>query len=464
MPELSPARKSQLLGGAIVSSIKKLGRFALRVGLVAIVLMVTACGGGGEKPSATPGPNKTTPTPDTTGVSATEVKWGTHFPLSQNPAAAYAPIAYGMDAFFKYINAQGGVYGRKITLIIGDDHYNPADTVEVVRQLVEQEKVFGILGGLGESTHLAVYKYLQDQDIPDMYVTTGLLQWVEPVAKNRFGGNPDYVTEGRFLGEYIVKNFSGKKVGFLLQNDQLGVDGERGLKEVLAGSDVQIVAEERYESVNSDTAAQTQRLKNAGAEVLVAFAMPLQGASMVKTARETLDWDVPIVMTGIDCTDLFIMLAGAQNAEGIISYTFGVQAYATDDPGVQKYEKIWAKYGTGGELNNFELYGIFVAELTVYNLEVNGPDLSRQSFLDAAEHTCKFDCTTCFPDGPVMTSPTDHRVAKNLVYNEVVNGKWKQISDVVSFEPTKDCTPPQLPADFDKQPKVGRAAEFVDVP
>jgi len=429
---------------------------------VAVALLLTACGGNEEKPSTTP--KATAGAADTTGVTATEVKWGTHFPLSQNPAAAYAPIAYGMKAFFDYISAQGGVYGRKITLSIGDDHYNPADTVEVVRQLVEQEKVFGIVGGLGESTHLAVSQYLQDQGIPDMYVSTGLLQWVEPVAKNRFGGNPDYLTEGKFLAEYIVKNFSGKKVGFLLQNDQLGIDGERGLMEVLAGSDVQIVATETYESSQSDVSAQTQRLKNAGAEVLVAFAMPIQAASLVKTAHDTLAWDVPILVSGIDCSDIFIMLAGAQNAEGVISYTFGIQAYATDDPGVQKYEKIWAKYGTGGDLNNFELYGMFVAEMVVYNLEVTGPDLSRQSFLDAAEHTCKFDCTTCFPGGPVMTSPTDHRVAKNLVYNEVVNGKWKQISDVVSFEPTKDCTPPQLPADFDKQPKVGRAAEFVDVP
>jgi len=448
-----------------VPSIKKLGRSALSAFLIAIVLMATSCGGGGGTSSSTPAPNKTSTPLDTTGVTATEVKWGTHYPLSQNPASAYAPIAYGMDAFFKYISAQGGVYGRKPTLIIGDDHYNPADTVEVVRRLVEQDKVFGIVGGLGESTHLAVYKYLEDQGIPDMYVTTGLLQWVEPVAKNRFGGNPDYVTEGKFLAQYIAENFNGKKVGLLLQNDQLGADGEKGLKQGLEGSDVQIVAEEKYESVNWDVSSQTQRLKNAGAEVLVAFALPPQAASMVKAARETLAWDVPILVSGINCSDIFIMLAGPQNAEGVLSFTFGIQAYATDNPGVQKLEKIWAKYGTGGgELNNFELYGMFIAELTVYNMEVAGPDLSRQSLLDAAEHTCKFQCTTCFPDGPVMTSPTDHRISKNLVYNEVVNGKWQQISDMVSFEPTKDCTPPELPADFDKQPKVGADAAFVDVP
>jgi ABC-type branched-subunit amino acid transport system substrate-binding protein len=461
LPNVRRQRLLRVVGGGIVLLNNKLW-LSLIVVPLAVALLLTACGGNNEKPSTTP--QATTTAADITGVTATEVKWGTHFPLSQNPATAYAPIAYGMKAFFDYISAQGGVYGRKINLLIGDDHYNPADTVDVVRQLVEQDKVFGIVGGLGDATHLAVYKYLQDQGIPDMYISSGLAVWTDPVAKNRFGGNPDYVTEGKFLGQYIAQHFNGKKVGFLLQNDQLGVDGEKGLKEVLAGSDVQIVAEEKYEAADSDVSSQTQRLKNAGAEVLVAFAIPPQAASLVKAARETLAWDVPILVSGIDCSDIFILLAGAQNAEGVISYTFGVQAYATDDPGVQKYEKIWAKYGTGGDLNNFELYGMFVAELTVYNLEVNGPDLSRQSFLDAAEHTCKFDCTTCFRNGPVMTSPTDHRIAKNLVYNEVVNGKWQQISDMVSFEPTKDCTPPALPADFDKQPKVGRAAEFVDVP
>jgi hypothetical protein len=124
----------------------------------------------------------------------------------------------------------------------------------------------------------------------------------------------------------------------------------------------------------------------------------------------------------------------------------------------------WAKYGTGGELGNFELYGMFVAELATYNMEMAGPDISRQSFLDAAEHTCKFQCTTCFDNGPVSMSPTDHKISENLVYNEVVNGGWKQISDMVSFESTKECTPQTPPADFDKQPKVGRAAGFVDVP
>src|SRR4030042_1982468 len=187
-------------------------------------LLLLSCGGD-QKEEGTPGAaTKAAGTPigqgDTTGVTDTEVKLGIHIPLSQNPAAAYAPIAFGMEAYFDYINAQGGVYGRKITFLIGDDHYNPPDTVEVVKKLVEQDKVFAIVGGLGEATHNSVWKYLEEKGIPDMYVTTGSAKWADPVVRTRFAGNPDYVSEGTFLGQDIAKKYSGKKVGFLLQSDE----------------------------------------------------------------------------------------------------------------------------------------------------------------------------------------------------------------------------------------------------
>jgi branched-chain amino acid transport system substrate-binding protein len=450
-----------------MSLARKLCSIVLGASLIVVVLLATACkSGGGTPPSSTSGVSSTQPTigPDSTGVTATEVKWGTTFPLSGNPAAAYAPIAYGMDAMYKYVNAQGGVYGRKITLVIGDDHYNPSDTVEVTRQLVEGDKVFGLVGNLGDATQLAVYKYLEERGVPNMFLSTGLAVWTNPIVKSRFGGNPDYITEGTFLAQYIVNNFPGKKVGFLLQNDQLGTDGEIGLKKGLEGSDIKIVATEKYEAIQSDVSAQTQRLKNAGAEVLVAFAIPPQAASMVKTARETLNWDVPILVSGINCSEIFIALATPKDSEGVISFTFGHQAYETELPGTQKYEKIWAKYGNGGSLTNFALYGMFVAELNVYIMELTGPDLNRLTFLDAAESTCEFMCTSCPGFGPVSLSPTDHQPTEVLVYNQVVNGTWKAVSDPVSFERTKSCTQPTLPADFDKQPKVGAGADFVDVP
>ena len=442
----------------------------LLVGALALASAVplVACGGK-EEAGPTPGAQATAEgTPigygDTTGVTDTEIKLGTHFPLSQNPAAAYAPIAFGMKAFFDYINAQGGIYGRKINFIIGDDHYNPPDTVEVVKKLVEQDKVFAIVGGLGEATHNSVWKYLEEKGIPDMYVTTGSAKWADPVVRTRFAGNPDYVAEGTFLGQYIAENYNGKKLGLLLQSDELGADGEKGLKKGLEGSDVKIVARETYEVVQPDVPAQTQRLKNAGVDVIATYSIPPQAASLVKAARETLNWDVPIIVSGINCSDIFIALAGAQNAEGVVSVVFGPQVYDTDHPGVQKYAKIWDKYGNGESYSNFALYGMSMAEATTYLLEMAGPNLTRDSFLDAAESMCDFLCSTCVGPAAMRMSPTDHRPTEGEMYTRVENGRWVVFSDNVSFETTTDCTPPTPPPGFEDQPKLGADAEYVPVP
>jgi branched-chain amino acid transport system substrate-binding protein len=450
---------------------RKLCWLSLVVALVAAALLVTACGGdnGGssETPAASaavPGPTLTAEASDTTGVTDTEIKIGTHFPLSQNLAAAWAPVAYGMRAFFDYINLQGGVYGRKITLIIGDDHYNPPDTVEVVKKLVEQDKVFAILAGLGEATHNAVWKYLEEKGVPDMYVASGTAKWTDPVVRTRFSGYPDYVTEGTVLGGYIAKTYDGKKLGMLLQNDEMGQDGEKGLLAGIAGSNVQMVDKELYDVSQSDVTAQTQRLKNAGAEVVAVYAIPPQAASLVKAARETLNWDVPIIVSGINQSDIFVALAGPDNAEGIVSCVMGHQAYETEFPGIQTYEKIWAKTGTGGPLSNFEVYGISMAEAMVWDLEMAGPNLTRGSFLDAAESMCNVYCSTCRGIGPWSTSPTDHRLNETEVINIIKDGKWVTVGDPVSYESTPNCTPATPPAGFEDQPKVGEDAEYVDVP
>jgi ABC-type branched-subunit amino acid transport system substrate-binding protein len=398
------------------------------------------------------------------GVTDTEIKLGTHFPLSQTPAAAYAPIAYGMKAFFDYINAQGGIYGRQINFIIGDDHYNPPDTVEVVKRLVEQDKVFAIVGGLGEATHNAVWKYLEENGVPDMFVTTGLAKWTDPVVRTRFAGNPDYVLEGTVLGRYIAKTYPGKKLGLLLQNDEMGQDGEKGLRAGIAGSDVQITAIEKYDVIQPDVTAQTQRLKADGVDVVAAYAIPPQAASMVKAARETLNWYVPIIVSGINCSDIFILLAGAKDAEGVVSAVFGPQVYNTDYPGIQKYEKIWEKTGTGEPFNNFALYGMAIGEMTVHLLERAGADLTRDSFLDAAESECDFWCSNCEGIASLNMSPTDHRPIEGETYNRVENGKWVNFGDAINLESTKNCTPPPLPPGFEDQPKVGQDAPYVPLP
>src|SRR3990170_949879 len=413
--------------------------------LTAVTL--TACGSSEEpppqgatpaKPAASPGRE---PVP---GVTDTEIKLGTHLPLSQHPAAAYAPIGDGMRAYFDYINdTEGGVYGRKISINICDDHYNPADTVEVVRKLVEQDKVFAIVGGLGEATHLSVWKYLEERGIPDLFISSGISRWTEPLVRPRFSGNPVYIVEGEMLGRYIAENYNGKKLGLLVQNDEFGWEGEEGIRRGIEGSDVEVVARETYESVQWDVAAQTQRLKGAGAEVLAVYAIPPQGASLVKTAREVLNWDVPIIITGVDAVDLFIQLAGAENAEGIVSVVFGHMVYETDVPGIRSHYDMMEKYGRGVPVSNFTLYGSSIAYLVVEAFKRAGPDLTRDSFIDGLESMCNYRPDPAFDISmaPISLSPTGHRPFEIETYMRVEAGKWVAFGEPVDFESTRGECP-----------------------
>jgi branched-chain amino acid transport system substrate-binding protein len=396
-------------GVAMLSGLRR--GFRLAAILIAGLLLLS-CGGeekeAGKTPVSTqPGGTETPAAEKVPGVTDTEIILGAHFPLSQTPAAAYAPIADGLRAYFDYINSQGGVYGRKITYLVGDDHFNPADAVEVVRKLVEQDGIFAMVSGLGDPTHSAIWKYLEENGVPDMFISGGLDKWTDPLVRTRFQGNPNYGTEGRMLGKYIAENYNGKKLGLLLENDEFGQDGKAGLLKGLEGSDVQIVAEETYESTQWDVTAQTQRLKAANPDVIAVYAVPPPAASLVKVARETLNWNVPIVVTGVVITDIFIQLAGPQNAEGVVSVVFGKQVYQTDDPGVQRHIQIMKDFGHGVEASNFTLYGNSMAELMVKSLENAGPNLTRDSLIDGAEAIRDWCCSLCLM--PVNLSPTDHR-------------------------------------------------------
>jgi branched-chain amino acid transport system substrate-binding protein len=421
---------------------KRLGlaRLVIIGALMAVPLLIAACGGeekeAGAPTAASPGASPAAEG-DRTGVTDTQILLGTTLPLSQTVAAAYAPVGDGMQAYFAYINdTEGGVYGRKIKLILADDHYNPPDTVEVTRRLVEQDKVFAIIGALGDETHAAVLKYLEDEGVPDMFIATGVHRYTEPPVKTRFGGIPDYQVEGRMLGKYVADHYNGAKIGILRENNEMGVDGLAGVEMGLEGSDVQIVADEKCEATTADVTAQTQRLKNGGAEVVISVAGPVGSASLVQVARAVLAWDVPILVSGVDVSDIFIALAGAENAEGVISVVFGHQVYETDLPGIQNHIEIIKKYAPNVDPSNFTLYGAITAELMVESLKRAGPDLTREKLVDAAETIRDWMCSVCMT--PINMSPTDHRPFEVEVYNKVEGGKWVAFGEPVDFETTKE--------------------------
>src|SRR5436305_11417795 len=196
---------------------------------------VTACG------SSSGGGSSSAP-----GVTATSITFGTHQPLTGPAAPGYSEIAPAAQAFFKYVNAHGGVYGRKIHLVIKDDAYNPTNTVNVVHQLVLQSKVFGIFDGLGTPTHTKVVSFLNAEKVPDLFVASGCPCWDSGSSHPyTFGWLPNYTIEGKILGQYIKQHFAGQKVGVLYQDDDFGRGGLAGIQDEVPASD--IVAKAPYQ-------------------------------------------------------------------------------------------------------------------------------------------------------------------------------------------------------------------------
>jgi ABC-type branched-subunit amino acid transport system substrate-binding protein len=404
---------------------------------LALALLASCTSKKGGNETAVPTSPGTATSASVPGVSDSEIKLGTHMPLSQTPAAAYAIIADGMRAYFDFINdTEGGVHGRKITFIVGDDHYSPPDTLEVVRKLVEQDKVFAIVGGLGEATHFTVWKYLEERGVPDLFISSGIEAWTDPVVKTRFGGNPVYSQEGQMLGQYVAQQYPGKKVGLLIQDDEFGHEGEAGVRRGLEGSGAEVTAVQTYDAANllGDVTGQTQRLKNENVDVVIAYALPSQAASLIKTSREVLNWNVPIVISGINASNAFVALAGAENAEGVVTVLFGHQTWETDNPGVQQFLQVMQQYAPAASVENFSEYGYFIGELTVEALKQAGPDLTREGLVDALENIRGYMCSVCF--APVSMSPTDHRPIEIETYVSLEDGKWVPFGDLVDFEST----------------------------
>jgi ABC-type branched-subunit amino acid transport system substrate-binding protein len=370
------------------------------------------------------------------GVRDTEVVFGTHMPMTGVAAVYGTSIAPAIQAYFDYVNeTRGGVYGRKIRLEVGDDAYDPAQAADVVRQLVERDGVFAILNGFGTAQHSAVYRYLEENGVPDLFPATGARKFTEPAARTRFGYNPDYVMEGTILGRYIAENFPGQRVGLLLQNDDFGLDGEKGLRAGI-GTAAEVVARETFESTTSDLGAQVTRLKSAGPDMLAIYATPVPFANALVYARTVLSWDVPVVVAGAVADPAVFSLtreaseqAGEDVVEGAITTTYLVPLTQRDHPGLQKHLEIMESHGI--EANNFTIYGQSVAELTVEILERAGRDLTRESLVEAAEQVRDFTCSVC--DVPITFGENDRRGVEGVRLARAEGSQWVPFGPIISY-------------------------------
>ncbi len=358
-------------------------RLAAATLAVTALLVIAACGsssssGGGGSSSAP-------------GVTSTSITFGSHQPLTGPAAPGYSEIAPASQAFFDYVNAHGGVFGRKIHLIYKDDAYNPTNTVNVVHQLVLQDKVFGIFEGLGTPTHTKVVGYLNAEKIPDIFVASGCPCWDNGSAQPyTFGWQPNYTIEGKILGQYIKQHFAGQKVGVLYQDDDFGKGGLAGIEDQVSAAD--IVSKEPYESGTTTLAPQITAIKASGAKVLVDFTVPIYTAIGQLTSF-TLGYKPQLVISsvGIDPTTVGALLktiskgkaSGTALIEGAITDGYLPSNTDTSNPWIQLFTKVHAQYDPSAPFDGNVEYGMANAYTLVQALQAAGKNLTRQALVNA---------------------------------------------------------------------------------
>jgi branched-chain amino acid transport system substrate-binding protein len=357
--------------------------------LAILALVVAGCGSGDDTSSSASSGARKASAP---GITANTVTVGGHFPLTGPAAPGYSEIPAAIEAYFKHVNANGGVNGRQLKMIARDDGYNPTNTVKVTKQLVLQDKVFAILGGLGTPTHTKVVDYLNASRVPDVFVSSGCLCWDEPDKHPyTFGWQPDYLVEGKILGRYIAENLKGKKVAYFLQNDDFGADGAKGLDMYVPKADV--VTRQTYEPGNTDIGPQMAKIKASGAEVIAMFTIPAYTA-LVTLAGVKLDYHPQMVVSnvGSDPTTLTGLLksfskgkAGASLIEGIVSDTYLPPLSDEGNTWIALFKRIHDKYIPKLPFDGNVAYGLAMAYTFADALGRAGANPTRQSLVDTLE-------------------------------------------------------------------------------
>jgi ABC-type branched-subunit amino acid transport system substrate-binding protein len=347
---------------------------------LAVLALITACSDDGGDSGSSGGSSSNTP-----GVTATEILVGTHMPLTGPAAAGYSKIAPATKAYFDYVNANGGVYGRKISYKIMDDTYNPATTQQVVRELVLQDKVFAILNGLGTPTHTGVLEFLKTNRVPDLFVASGSRSWDQPDKyPGTFGFNPDYTVEGKILATHVKSEMAGKKVCFMGQDDDFGRDSLLGIEKILGP----VAAKQNYVTSNPNVGPQIGALKQAGCEVVMLATVPgFTALSLGTAAKISFRPQFVVSNVGADPTTLTRSLGKAAGPllEGVVAANYLPLSNDDANPWIQLYKKVNQQYNGNAEFDNNIVYGMSVGYLFVQSLQAAGKDLTREGLIEAVE-------------------------------------------------------------------------------
>lgn len=370
-----------------------------------------------------------------TGASDTTIKIGNLLPYS-GPASAYGAIGKVETAYFKMINEQGGINGRKIEFLSYDDGYSPPKAVEQVRKLVESDEVLLMFNTLGTPSNLAIIKYLNAKKMPHLFIASGGTMFGDHKAYPwSMGWQPNYQGEARIYGKYIVDNYPNAKIGVLYANDDFGRDNMKGLKEGLGDKAKNIISQVSYDISAPTVDSELLKIKSSGADLFVNFTTPKFAAMAIKKNAE-MGWKPVHILHSVSLSVGSVLKpAGLENAKDIVTAYYVKEADDPawkDDESMKKFDAFLTKYlPDENRSNSLLVYGYNAAQAIVQVLKQCGDDLTRANVMKQAENLKDFRPDLVLPGITINTSATDHFPIEQMQMEKFDGTSWVRFGPVI---------------------------------
>jgi branched-chain amino acid transport system substrate-binding protein len=366
------------------------------------------------------------------GVYPDRVVIGTFQALSGPYAIIGQGMSKGMKAYFNWVNDNGGVYGRKIELIIADDQLNPSKTVVEVKRLVEQDKVFAIVGGLGTYGCLAVMDYLNENQVPFVYQGSGVSALVEPPKKYIFGVQPDYTLEGQLIAKFLVENMNKKKIAVLYMNNDIGKEGQQAIRKRLDKYNMKPSLEIPYNPAETDYSPLMAKLLSTNPDSIVIYGLITDTLRWIKTIRDYgLDTTIVTIYPNADPA---LVSLGGKYVEGVI-LTGWVPIPTKDNPDYtkdyNKFLEIYQKTYPDEIPSSYAAAGFIAAEVFTEGLRRTGKDLTVEKFVEALESFKHWNGVLA---KDITWGPNLRRGKSSMYFIKVENGLFVPISNLISLE------------------------------
>ena len=373
------------------------------------------------------------------GVTDTEIKIGNINPYS-GPASAYGTTGRTEAAYFRKINAEGGINGRKINFISYDDAYSPPKAVEQARKLVESDEVLLIFSSAGTPSNTAIQKYMNAKGVPQLFVQSGATKWNDPQNFPwSMGWSPNYQNEARIYARYILREKPNARIAVIYQNDDYGKDYLKGLKDGLGDKATSmIVAEDAYEVAEPTIDSHVVKMKSLNADVFVDITTAKFAAQAIRKAAE-IGWKPLHFLNNVSTSiGAVIKPAGFENAQGIISVAYLMDALDPqwkDDPGMNAFDEFLAKDFPGGNrADSLVMTGFNMAQTLVQVLKQCGDNLTRENVMKQAANLKDFKTTNLLPGIRINTSPIDFAPIKRVQLRRLEGERWELFGPTLSSE------------------------------